>query len=39
MTGFQVTLTDADTNYSLLSLVRAVVATFVDIGKQITVQA
>jgi hypothetical protein len=39
MTGFQVTLTDANTNYSLLSLVRAVVATFVDVGRQITIQA
>jgi hypothetical protein len=39
MTGFQVTLTSANTNYSLLTLVRAIDANFVDEGKQIMVQA
>lgn len=32
MLGFQVTLTNANTNYNLLTLVRAIDADFVDVG-------
>jgi hypothetical protein len=32
MLGFTVTLTDADTNYNVLALVRAISSTFVDVG-------
>jgi hypothetical protein len=39
MTGIQVTLTDADTNYDLLTLVRGVDSGFKDVARQITIQA
>jgi hypothetical protein len=39
MQGFQVTLTDADTNYDLLALVRAIDSAFIDFANQITLQA
>ena len=39
MLGFQVTLTDADTNYNLLTLVRAIASTYVDKARKVQIQA
>jgi len=39
MASFQVTLTSANTNYNVLTLVRAVDANFVDRGMQISLQS
>lgn len=38
MPSFQVTLTAANTNYDLLTLVRAIDANYVDVGTKIAVQ-
>ena len=35
MLSFTVTLTDADTNYNLLTLVRAIDSTFIDQGDMV----
>lgn len=39
MPSFQVTLTDADTNYKLLTLVRAIDSTFVDSPAELSIQS
>lgn len=39
MIAFQVTLTAKDTNYHLIALARAIESTYVDHGRQITVEA
>lgn len=39
MPAFQVTLTDANTNYNLLALARAISATFLDRARHIVIQS
>jgi hypothetical protein len=39
MPSFQVTLTSANTNYNMLTLIRAIDSTFIDVGAHVVIQS